>query len=463
MFNKKNVQGIYMNIQIRLLLIVFSILSFTIGSVNSEPKKMLKEEAKNNVKDYQSKFNQQTDQLNLTSKSGLNEYLKLASVNNPGLKSSFYLWKSDLEKTGYAGALPDPVLMYGYFIENVETRVGPQNQKFSIRQMIPWFGTLGDKKNIAFEMSNVSFKKFEADMLKLFYQVKDAYYDFYYLGREIEITKENIELLKFWESVVRTKYKVALTQHPDVIKAQVELGVLEDRLLTLEDKIRPTKARLIAVLNVPEKTEIPIPEQISINESNIEENKYIQDVINNNPNLAAIKHMIEKENHAINLANKSSLPNFTFGIDYIETGEALNPLMAESGKDPLVASVGINIPLWFGKNNSKKNEAKAKKKSAEYLLTDKENQLTAVTENIIFQHNDALRKIQLYRDGLIPKAEQSLNASYTSYQAGKADFLNVLDAQRQLLNFQLMLDMSKTMLAKRKAELDMLTGIELQE
>lgn len=451
-----------MKLKLKLKIIILLFLSSMFGnSAYSQSDTRSIKEARAEVKQIEENYNKNSNQIILNSNSSLQDYLEVAAINNPGLKAAFYKWKSDLEKTGYAGSLPDPMLMFGYFIENVETRVGPQNQKISFRQGVPWFGTLGDKKDIAFEMSNVSFKKFQSDFLKLSYQVKSAYYDLYFLGKEIEITKENIELLLFWESVARTKYKVALRQHPDIIKAQVELGKLEDRMLTLEDKIRPVKARLMAVLNLSGPVDIPLPELIDFVEEPAFDKNYITQILKNNPNLEAIKHMIEKEQHAVQLANKSSRPNFTLGLDYIETGDALNPLSDESGKDPWIASVGINIPLWFGKNKAKKNEAKARKKSVEYLLIDKENQLTAMAENIIFQHDDALRKIQLYRDGLVPKAEQSLNASYASYQAGKADFLNVLDAQRQLLNFQLMLDLSKTNLAKRKAELDMLTGIEL--
>ncbi len=449
----------------KLKLKVFILLSlclFVGNKAYSQTELSSIKDAREEVSEIEANFDAESTLVNVNSNSSLKDYLTLAAVNNPGLKSVFYKWKSDLEKTGYVGALPDPMIVYGYFIENAETRVGPQNQKFSLRQNIPWFGTLGDKKDVAFEMSNVSFKKFQAALLKLSYQVKSAYYDLYFLGKEIEITKENIELLLFWESVARTTYKVGLSQHPDVIKAQVELGKLEDRMLTLEDKVRPLKARLYAVMNISDTTDLQIPELIKFQEETAVDKNYIEQVLNNNPNLNAVKHLIAKEEHALQLANKSSLPNFTLGIDYIETGEALNPLLDESGKDPWIASVGINVPLWFGKNNSKKSEAKAKKRSAEYLLKDKENQLRAMTERIIFQHDDALRKVQLYRDGLLPKAEQSLNASYTSYQAGKADFLNVLDAQRQLLNFQLMLDRSKTNLAKRKAEIDMLTGIELK-
>ena len=80
----------------------------------------------------------------------------------------------------------------------------------------------------------------------------------------------------------------------------------------------------------------------------------------------------------------------------------------------------------------------------------------------MFRHTDALRKTQLYRDGLVPKAEQALNASYTAFQAGETDFLNLLDAQRQWLDFQLSYQRALTDLAIARAEIEMLTGEELQ-
>ena len=61
----------------------------------------------------------------------------------------------------------------------------------------------------------------------------------------------------------------------------------------------------------------------------------------------------------------------------------------------------------------------------------------------------------------MPKAEQSLNANYTAYQAGETDFLNLLDAQRQLLDFQLQFERSRSNLAIRRAELEMISGTDL--
>ena len=392
---------------------------------------------------------------------GLDDYLAYAALNNPGLKAAFYRWKAALEKTGYVSVLPDPMFSYGYFIENVETRVGPQNQRFSLKQSFPWFGTLDAKGDIAFEAANAAYQKYQWQKLKLFYQVKRAYYDYYYLGREIQITKENMELLGFWESVARAKYKVALRMHHDLIKAQVELGKLEDRLATVEEMAVPIAARLRAALNLPSVVELPIPDTISIEEIHLDRDSTITQAVSNNPDLIAIEHLIDREKAAVRLASKTSYPNFTFGVDYLETDEAVNPMMDESGKDPWAVSVAINLPLWFGKNKAKKNEARARYRQAQHNLANAKNRIIEVTESVLFGYEDALRKLRLYRDGLVPKAEQSLNAEYAAYQAGETDFLNVLDAQRQLLDFQLKLDKAVTDLATRRAEIEMITGHQI--
>jgi len=391
----------------------------------------------------------------------LDDYLALAALKSPSLRQAFYHWKAALERTGYAGAFPDPMISYGYFIENVETRVGPQNQKLSLKQAFPWFGTLGSRKDMANEAANVAFRKYQAEKVRLFYSVRVAYYDLYYLGRDIALTKDNLELLKFWESVARTKYKVALRKHPDIIKAQVELGKLEDRLLTLQDEIGPTATHLKAVVNLPDAASIVIPAAIDVLEIEVESQAVIDDALQYNPNLNAMIHLIDKERAGVRLAGKASLPNFTIGVDYIETGEAWSPSMEGSGKDPWILGVGINLPIWFGKNKAKKDEARAKLQAAQYNYADAKNRLEAFVEKIVFQYSDALRKTRLYRDGLIPKAEQALNASYTAYQAAETDFLNVLDAQRQLLAFQLRFERAIANLATHSAEIEMITGNEL--
>jgi hypothetical protein len=72
----------------------------------------------------------------------LSSYLQTAAENNPGLKARFNEYMAALEIAPQVKSLPDPQLAFGYFIQPVETRVGPQQFKISASQMFPWFGTL---------------------------------------------------------------------------------------------------------------------------------------------------------------------------------------------------------------------------------------------------------------------------------------------------------------------------------
>jgi outer membrane protein TolC len=391
----------------------------------------------------------------------LDDYLAYAASQSPALKASFYRWKSLVEKSDYTGSRPDPTLSYGYFVESVETRVGPQVQRLSLRQAFPWFGTLGAKKDASTEAAWSAYEKFESEKLRLFYQIKAAYYDYYFLGRNLAIARENFELLTFWEAVASAKYRVALTQHTDVIKAQVELGKLEDQILSLEDMLEPAATRLRMILDLPDSVDVPLPTEIYVEEVSVDGDSVLTLALRNNPDLKSAARLIEKENAERRLAGKMSWPNFSVGLDFIDTGPALDPTIRDSGKDAWIVSAGLSVPLWFGKNKARKREAEARHRAAQYEYSDARNHLETFTEKVVFEYEDALRKTRLYRDGLVPKAEQALNSSYTAYQAGEMDFLNVLDAQRQLLDFQLMFEQARADLAVHRAEIEMITAREL--
>ncbi len=388
----------------------------------------------------------------------LDDYLTFAAGNNAGLKVSFHRWRAELDKIPQVTSLPDPVLTYGRFIENIETRVGPQRQKFSLRQTIPWFGTLGDKGDAQFQAGQAAFQRMQAEKLSLYYRVKSAYYDYYYLGREIALTQDNLELLKFWESVLRTRYQVAASSHTDVIKIQVELGKLEDRVNSLTEMTKPVAARLRAILNLPDSTNLPVPQAIAEDDVEIDHAAVRAQVRANSPRLRGQDLLVMAAQAERRVAGKSVRPSFTISADYIETGPAMNPLLDESGKDAWMLSLGVNVPLWFGKNKAAVRQTRAKQQSAEYERKDMEEELLAYTESVLYAYEDARRKIDLYRNGLIAKARQSINVSYSAYESGQVELVTVLDAQRQLLEFELQLEQSLTERARRLAELEMLAA-----
>jgi outer membrane protein TolC len=246
-----------------------------------------------------------------------------------------------------------------------------------------------------------------------------------------------------------------------VIKAQVELGLLEDRLRTFEDVIDPVSVRLKSIVNLPDSLDFSLPTAIDVEEAAVDRDSVYAYTLANNPDLKSLFHLVEKGRATRRLAGKASYPDFIVGVGYINIGDAIDPNMPESGKDAWTATVGITLPIWFGSKKSRRQEADAQYRQAQYNHADALNRLRAVTEKIVFDYEDALRKTRLYRDGLIPRAEQSLNANYTAYQAGETDFLSLLDAQRQLLEFRLQFERSRSNLAVRRAELEMISGTDL--
>ena len=147
--------------------------------------------------------------------------------------------------------------------------------------------------------------------------------------------------------------------------------------------------------------------------------------------------LAEKEKANIALAKKEFYPDVTLGVDYVDTGPARMAGVADSGKDPVMAGFSINIPLWWGKYRAGVREAESRYAATQLERQDRANVLTTDLELALFKYQDAERKIALYRDALIPKADENVKVIQRSFESGKSDFLSLIDAERMLLEFQL--------------------------
>lgn len=384
--------------------------------------------------------------------------LRYAAENNPGLEANFERWKAAAERIPQVKALADPRLTYGHFFQEVETRVGPQTDRVGLTQMFPWFGTLRLKGDIAASNALIAEQHFQAVEDRLYVEVINAYAEYYYLHRSIAITTELVELVTNAEAVAQAKYRAGVGPYADVIRAQVELGKLEDQLAALNDRLRPVRARVNAALNRPLDAPLAAPDSLPSETLALTDDALIAQVQVNNPNLQALGLAIDREDQAIALAKRKYYPSFTLGVDYINTGDARMPGVTDSGKDPVMGMFSINIPLWHGSYGAGVREARARRRAAELDQRDQENQILAKMRSVLFAFHDAERKSTLYRDALIPKARQSVQASATGYESGQTDFISFLDAERVLLEFQLAYDRSRADHLQRLAELRALVG-----
>lgn len=391
----------------------------------------------------------------------LSDYLGKAALNNPELESAFYRWKAALEKIPQVKSLPDPRFTFAYYIESVETRVGPQEASVALFQTFPWFGVLDLRGDVAAEEANALKAQYDALKLKIFYDVKNSFYEYAYLAQSIEITREDVALLKFLESVARARYSAGATPYSDVLKTQVQLGRLEDRLKTLQDLRKPIMAKLAASMNLPPDTILPWPASVPVMLISITDEDLLKQLPENNPQLKRYEHLEAREKAGIELAKKDYYPDFTFGIQDIITGPAVIPNTRDSGKDPIIASVTVNIPFWWEKRHAAVREGEAKLTSTLKGAEALKRMLLSDTELALYKYRDAQRKIDLYQNTLIPKAEEALNVTLEAFQAGTRSSLDLIDAEKTLLEFELSYIRAVADQAQRLAELEWLLGKEI--
>jgi len=384
--------------------------------------------------------------------------LQYGAENNPQLQAAFSQWKGLEEDIGVRKALPDPLLSYGYYFESVETRTGPQNQRFGLSQKFPAFGKLRLAKSIATDLAAAYGERYRQEKLNLDDAITKAYAELYYLKRSINITQDRISLVQDLESVARTRYKAGSPMAP-ILQAQVELGRLEDRLSSLNDLREPYTARLNAAINRPSDAPLPWPADLPYTKLSPDEAVLLKGLASTSPELSSLAHNVEQGEHRVDLAKRERLPDFTLGVQYIDTGEANKPL-SDSGNDPVIGTLGINIPLWLGKNRSRIAAANYQRTAARLTLENREQTLGADIQQSLFKLRDADRKINLYKESLIPKAEQSLQVNRKGYEAGHMEFINLIDAERMLLEFELAHERALADHLTARAQLAQLTGID---
>lgn len=379
----------------------------------------------------------------------LQEYLQCAAANNAGLKAAYEEWRAAVEQVPQAKSLPDPQVTYGYATEPT-----PQRKMFEAMQMFPWPGTIEARTAVASAESKAALKQFEAKKLELFYEVKQAFYEFSYLAKATNITNENLQLLKHFEEVALARYATSTAPHPDVIRAQIELAMMENKLRSLTELRPAVVARLNSVLNRPATSDLPWPQPPDYGQMSIDSRQLLAVAVESNPQLQALAYEVEAARSSERLAKKRFYPDIGLGVG-VDSG------MGDNGDDRVMARLSLTLPIWRDNYKAAQRQAKAQLNKMTQEKVQLQNTLAAKVRQILYEYQNSNREIRLYKDIVIPKAKEMVAASETAYQAGTVDFLSLIDAQRSLLQYQLEYEKAVAENAQRLAELEMLAGVEL--
>ncbi|NKB67703.1 MAG: TolC family protein [Candidatus Latescibacteria bacterium] len=394
----------------------------------------------------------------LSADATLPDYRRYALLHNPALQADFARWRAALQGIAPARALPDPRFTFGYFVRHVETRVGPQEYRLGIAQLFPWFGQLDLRGQMETAAARAAQQRYEATKLDLVYQLEMAYYQLYYLERATAIQTGNRQLLAYLEKVAQTNYRAGRSTQADVLKIQMELGKLEDNLKSLEDSRHPSRTHFNAILNRPAAAPISIPERLPPQPA-LPDQAELEARLDNHPLLRALDHQLEKTRLAIEHTRKAGYPNWTLSLDYIATGgRQVAAPPTDDGKDPLVAMLALNLPLERDKYRAETRRAQIQQQATQFDRRQLVNQLATRLHTALYQWRDSQRKIDLYGTALVPRAEQALQVTQQAFITGTGLFVDLIDAQRLRLEFQLGHQRALADRARHRAQIDQLTG-----
>lgn len=379
----------------------------------------------------------------------LEEMLEAALQNNPEIGAAKKRWESFRAKVTVEKSLEKPEIAYQSMYSGDEKLVG-------VSQTFPFPGKLRVKGQAAFHEALLAEESYHAKEREIRSEVKAAYADYFLAVKSIEIFEENVELMRQFAKVTESKYAVGKVRQTDVLRAQIELSKMLNMLVTLNQEKETAQAMLNSLLNLPPATLLGSPQEPRIKPLLLSYEKLQTVALDNRPELLEATHHKHHSSLLLKSAQLEYLPDITMEF---RTRQAKNPELDDT-RDIMV---GFTIPLWFWKQKSMVDMAKAEKEMSEAEYEATRNRTLLGVKNMLVKAQTADRLVDLYKTSVLPQAEQALKISETAYQSDQTSFLELLDVQRNLLQFRIEHYEHLAEYERWSAELERFLGKDLAE
>ena len=376
--------------------------------------------------------------------------------SNPELQAVRKRYEAALTRPSQESALPDPRITAGWVSSGfpypgaglgsaVSSNIGVQ-----IAQEIPFPGKRALKGGIAQKEAAGEAQAVRALELRLVSQLKEKYYDLIYIYETIDLIHRNQELLQQMAKVAEARYSAGKAMQQDIIKAGIEVAILENRLIALEQKKLSSNAEINALLNRPPEASLGHPEAVSTLPPLESFENLRARALDASPLLRGQQAVIDGRQLNVQSAQKAYYPDFDVMSGYYNQG-AMKPMWE--------FKVQINIPLYFGKKQRYGLE------EAGATLTEAQRRYRNEQQWLLFRIRDrylaaeaAQKLMNLYSQQVVPQSELALQSSLASYEGANVDFLTVLSNFNTIRDYQMNYIEQRVEYLKALSALEELTG-----
>jgi outer membrane protein TolC len=359
----------------------------------------------------------------LTTNSPLGDFLTYAMFNHPRVEANYYDWAASVERITVERSLPDPKLTFETYIAGTITSLMP-----GLMADIPGPGKLRARAGGAAAESEGKYFAFESSVLQTAFEVKRSYYQLYFMDERIRVDQQTLQLLNSLEQIARVQNEVGKATLQDVLRAQIEAEKLRTEIGNLEDSRHSLMAQFKGTLGMGVKDpDPPLPATFVSTPLDLTDEQLLDTALARNPDLKAMEAEVRRADASLRVAYKERVPDFTVGgeVDVKAAPVVWNPQLS------------MTLPIWRDKIAAEIAEAQANKRAAEARLSSQQISLAVDFAEKTYLYREANRNLRLLQERLLPRAQQSLEVARAAYLSGQLDFLNVIDAERTLLEFQL--------------------------
>jgi len=366
----------------------------------------------------------------------LQDYLRIATEENPELRSLWHQYRSEMEVVSQVGALPDPQINVGFTMNPMMS--DPILGRFSVSamQMFPWFGTLQTRRDMQRASAESGYQRLNSRQLEIFRELQSTWFDLVEMNRKITIAKETIQLVRDLEALVEVRYETARAGQVDLLRIQMEEQRLRTLIENLEDRLNPIRAKFNAYLNRDPDMDVQTPELIETRDIRYNEDELRARIRELNPAYDELDAREQMLNEQRNLARMNGRPSFGLGVEVMGRNSGAMAMFPDSG-EMYAAMATIRVPLYRTRYSAQYRQAVEQLKSVDYRRSETDNRFTTELEQALEQYRETVRSITLLDYELIPRAEQALEILSEEYSSGNVRFDEVLRLQEQLLGLEL--------------------------
>jgi cobalt-zinc-cadmium efflux system outer membrane protein len=377
-----------------------------------------------------------------------------ARRHNPEIRAAEARVRAARARLPQAGALPDPMLDLGYHNESFDRLTQGESEfawlRFGASQEVPFPGKLGLREEIARRDAEREAALTRGVHLDVIGRLKVSYFEYAHLQELIAIVERSRGVLERIARTAEARYAVGEGVQQDVLRAQLELSLLLERLTRLEQQRRSTAAELNALLDRPPHAPLGPAEHVTRATIGHPLDALRAAAEAHSPALAAARERVAGAESGVALARREYYPDLVVKADYMNKARLLPEW--ELG-------VGITVPLYFSrKQRSGVDEAAAMAQEARGERRTSEQMVLFRVQDLFARGESAERLVSLYDTAVLPQARLALEAATAAFEVGSVDFLTVLNAFSVLLDYEMRYHEELAALQKTVAELEAVVG-----